>query len=171
MSKIDFASYDLTRPRDRRAVLNSISPDREDPRKYHEELLQIFRKEMAFRCGSEPDEAVYRDKADYFESIYQCALLLYMVGDPADAPLMWEAKHLNMDLGCCFDLQFLMGGGLLETIEYLEAHGHLDIANRLRGEISDGDFEDIVEWEQYRIDYHYPDRGTSKTAKGLSERK
>jgi hypothetical protein len=42
-------------------------------------------------------------------------LLLYLVGDPADVAVMWEAKHINMDTGCGFDGQFLVGATPLRT--------------------------------------------------------
>jgi hypothetical protein len=36
---------------------------------------------------------------------------------------MWEAKNIDMDTGCGFDTQFMVGARVDETIEYLEEHG------------------------------------------------
>ena len=47
MIEIDFSSYDLNSPRDRRALLLKIPPSREVVKKYHPELLDLFRREMS----------------------------------------------------------------------------------------------------------------------------
>lgn len=101
MIEIDFSSYDLNNPRQRRALLLKIPPSREVVRKYHAELLDLFRREMTYRRADRPAEG--DDESDYFENLYWCGLLLYLVGDPADVPLMWEAKNINMDTGSGFD--------------------------------------------------------------------
>ena len=152
MIDINFSSYDLNSPRDRRALLLKIPPKREVLRAHHPELLDLFRREMQFRRGD--DSA---DEADYFEHLYWCALLLYLVGDPADAPLMWEAKNINMDTGCGFDGQFLVGAGVEETIKYLENGGHTAPADYLKKLQACKDFDDLPGWERFRIHYYYPD--------------
>ena len=45
--------------------------------------------------------------------------MLHLVGDPKDVPLRRKAKHIDFDIGCCFDGQFRVGAGVEETIEYL----------------------------------------------------
>ena len=61
--------------------------------------------------------------------MWLAALLLYLVGDPADVPLMWEGKQINMDTGIGFDGQFLVGAGVEETIKYLEESGQKSLPN------------------------------------------
>ncbi len=106
---------------------------------------------MAFRTADHPG-----DEDDlYFEQLYWCALLLYLVGDPADVPLMWEAKNINMDTGSGFDVQFLVGAGVHETVSYLQAHGNDEIAAYLQQCEAAHDFDDLPGWEQFRIEYFY----------------
>lgn len=150
MTRIDFGQLDLNRPADRRAVLKRIAPDRATVREFHGELLDIFRREMAFRQDEDSS-----DEEDFFENIYWCALLLYLVGDPADVPLMWKAKQLNMDTACGFDSQFLIGAGLDETITYVEDNADTEMVQYVRRLQSSSDFQDLQEWEQFRIRYFY----------------
>ena len=148
MNELDFASLDPNDPRDRRRALLAIPKDRTVVRKYHAELLDLFRNEMNFRRDdSLPDED------SWFENIYWCGLLLYLVGDPEDVPLMWEAKHINMDVGCGFDSQFLVGAGVTETIRYLTDKGHTKIAEYLDHIQASGELDDLPKWESYRISY------------------
>ncbi|MGA2886540.1 MAG: hypothetical protein ABSE51_00710 [Terracidiphilus sp.] len=149
MTKIDFMSYDQSLPRARRAVLTAIPPDRTTVKAYHRELLDIFRKEIDFRKSLSSREVV--DEADYFESIYHCALMRYLIGDPADVLLMWEAKHIDMDMSCGFDIQFTVGAGVSETIAHLTAHSHAKIADFLQGLRAHKDFDNLEKWERFRI--------------------
>jgi hypothetical protein len=155
MIEIDFSSYDLDSPRGRRALLLNIPPNREVAGKYHPELLDLFRREMNFRRGENSAEG--DDESDYFEHIYWCGLLLYLVGDPADVPLMWEAKNINMDTGCGFDGQFLVGAGVETTIKYLEDRGEKAPADFLHELKSLKELDDLQGWERFRIHYFYPD--------------
>src|SRR5215467_5315256 len=125
MGNISFSLFDLSRPDGRQSALRKISPDRLNAKIFHRELLDIFRREMDFRKTKDGTA----EAADYFESLYHCALLLYLVGDPADVPLMWEAKRINFDTGCGFDAQFMVGAGVLETIAHLEANGHREVSD------------------------------------------
>jgi hypothetical protein len=153
--EIDFSSYDRNSPRGRRALLLKIPPNREVVRKYHPELLDFFRREMSFRRGDNPAEG--DDESDYFEHLYWCGLLLYLVGDPGDVPLMWEAKKINMDTGCGFDGQFLVGAGVEQTIKYLEDRGYNAAADFLKELKSLKELDDLERWEKFRIHYFYPD--------------
>ena len=66
----------------------------------HEWLRHCFAAELKQRLTN-PD---YEE----FESIYHCALLLHIISDLDDLPLMYSAKCSgDMDLGCGFDWQFL----------------------------------------------------------------
>lgn len=154
MIEIDFSSYDLNNPRQRRALLLKIPPSREVVRKYHAELLDLFRREMTYRRADRPAEG--DDESDYFENLYWCGLLLYLVGDPADVPLMWEAKNINMDTGSGFDGQFLVGAGALETIKYLEERGQQEPADFLEELKASKELDDLQGWENFRIHYFYP---------------
>jgi len=135
-------------------MLMSIPPERATVRKMHELLLDLFRREMDFRRAEHRD---YKEwEFDYNELIYWCGLLLYLVGDPADAPLMWNAKRIDFDIGCCFDLQFLVGAGVDETLKYLEDLGENETADYIKTCRSSGDFADLPRWERFRIHYFYP---------------
>jgi hypothetical protein len=159
MTEINFGRLDLNLPRDRREALKAIPPDRSSVKQFHNKLLDIFRREMEFREALSSRKAV--DDAGYFESIYQCALLLYLVGDPADVPLMWDAKHIDMDVGVGFDVQFLVGAGVAETVAYLKTQGHLPIASYLEDARSYKEFDNLERWERFRINYFYKSLATS----------
>jgi len=153
MPDIDFSAYDLGSPLERGALLLKIPPDREIVRKYHPELLDLFRREMAYRRG---DSAQNEDESECFEQLYWCALLLYLIGSPADAALMWEGKQINMDTACGFDVQFLVGAGVDETTQYLETHGQKEPAEYLKSMKDHGEFDNLSQWEQFRVHYFYP---------------
>jgi hypothetical protein len=155
MSEIDFASYDLNSPRGRQAALMKIPADRGKVKMLHGGLRDIFRREMDFRKTRDRTDADGR--SNYFESIYHCALLLYLVGDPADVPLMWAAKHIDMDTGCGFDGEFLVGAGVAETIKYHEATGNKEIADYIKESKIGLELNGLQEWEHFRINYFYPE--------------
>ena len=121
----------------------------------------IFGESRTQRADEGP--ACRDDEIDYYENLYWCALLFYFVGDPADVPLMWEAKHIDMDTDCGFDIQFMVGAGVDTTLKYLNERGHFEIAAYLSNMKSCKDFDDLPGWEQFRIGYFYPNR-TSSTA-------
>jgi hypothetical protein len=151
MSEIDIASYDLNDGGARQKLLETIPPDRATVKERHQLLLAVFRREMASRR-----EEGYDLEGDLFENLYWCALLLYLVGDPADVALMWEAKHINMDTGCGFDGQFLVGAGVDQTISYLRNNGKSEIADYIHNLKGLGELDDLGGWEQFRIHYFYP---------------
>ena len=95
------------------------------------------------------------DDDTFVENLYCCAFLLYLVGDPSDVPVMWQAKHLNVDTACGFDVQFLLGAGAERTLTYLVEHGHADVARELAAypELN----EDLQEWESFRRKYFFPE--------------
>jgi hypothetical protein len=134
----------LSRPAAREQLLATIDPN--DVRQHHAVLRDIFRREMEHRRETGGDD-------DYFENLYCCAFLLYLVGEPSDVPMMWQAKHIDFDTGTGFDVQFLLGAGLPATLAYLTDHGHPDIARALSEypELN----RDLTEWESYRRDYFY----------------
>ncbi|HST11185.1 MAG TPA: hypothetical protein VLL05_12485 [Terriglobales bacterium] len=154
MTEIDFASYDLTQPKHRYRILSKIPPDRAAVRMLHTELRDLFRREMKYRKSGSP--ALPNDEYDYADMSYWCGLLLYLIGDPADTPLMWEAKNIDFDLGCAFDIQFMVGAGVDQTIRYLESHGTNDAVEYLESCRRARDFEDLRGWERFRIHYFYP---------------
>jgi hypothetical protein len=160
MRDIDLASYDLNTPSDRQSVLNRISPTRDEARKYHAVLLAIFRLEMNFRRDADRidiERPCADGEIDYFEHIYWCGFLLYLVGDPADVPLMWSAKQTDMDTSICFDFQFLVGAGVDATLRYLRDDGDDEIAEYLEDLRKCGELqgESLSRWEKFRIEYFW----------------
>ena len=112
-------------------------------------VRDVFRREIDYRCDATTD-------GEYFENLYWSALFLYQIGDLEDVLPMWRAKHINMDTGVGFDVQFLVGRGVAETIEYLrkqddsEAVGAADYIASCR---DGGDFDALDEWFAHRIEY------------------
>jgi hypothetical protein len=151
MSETDVPAYDLNDGRDRQKLLENIPPVRAAVKELHQTLLDLFRHELATQS-----EEGYDLESDLFENLYWCALLLYLVGGPADVPLMWQAKHINMDTGCGFDGQFLVGAGIEQTINYLLSNGQRKIADHICSLKDLGELDDLEKWEQFRIHYFHP---------------
>jgi hypothetical protein len=93
---------------------------------------------------------------EYFENLHWCAFLLWRVGDLRDVIPLWRAKNIDFDTACGFDIQFLTGAGLNQTIEYLgssadpEAKPALEYIMYCRAA---GDFDDLQAWAIWRTDY------------------
>jgi hypothetical protein len=130
-------------PAGRERLLADIDPQRAG--EHHALLRSIFQAEMEHRRDGGGDK--------FFENLYWCAFLLYLVGDPSDVPMMWHAKHLDFDTGCGFDVQYLLGAGAQPTLAYLTDHGYADIAQELSAypELS----EDPQDWLTFRRGYFY----------------
>jgi hypothetical protein len=158
MTDFGFSGYDLDTPSGRQSALKSVAPNRDSARKHHPALLDLFQREMTFRKDDGVGEALPcgEGEIDYFEHIYWCAFLLFLVGDPADIPLMWAAKQANMDTACGFDSQFLVGAGLDSTTEYLNDNDQPEIAAYIDNLRNYGFFDDLVGWEKFRMQYFYP---------------
>jgi hypothetical protein len=158
MTEIDFAAYELKNPSGRQSLLKQMPPVRHVVSKYHAEMLDLFQREIQFarelRVRTDGGPVCRDDEIDYYENLYWCALFLYFIGDPADVPLMWEAKQIDMDTACGFDSQFMVGAGVDATIAYLREHAHHEIATYL--EKNKTMFADLGRWEQLRIGYFYP---------------
>jgi len=102
LTRIRFFIYmNIDTPKSREIVLASIRP--ENAPTNHELLLKILDKEIEYR----------REDADwdYYENLYWCGFLLFCVGDTRDTKIMWDAKNINMDTSCGFDIQNLIGAG------------------------------------------------------------
>src|SRR5215203_3225581 len=78
---------------------------------FHSLLKALFNLEVNYRNDEHND-------GEFFENIYHCAFFLFTIGDLNDVMPMWKAKTSNFDLGCGFDIQFLVGAGVEETTEY-----------------------------------------------------
>jgi len=111
--------FSIDSPSDREATLRGILPESAKAR--HELLRKIFLAEMDYRREGEDHE--------YFENIYWCAYLLFLVGDPSDTEPMWRAKHLDMDIGSGFDMEYMVGAGVKQTVDYLSQQGLERIAD------------------------------------------
>lgn len=158
---MNLSVFNLNLPRDRREILRSISPDRSSVRTLQSELQDLFVRETDYRRALWLHEAT--DDDDYFESIYHCALLLYLVGDPTDVPMIWKAKGLNMDVGSGLDCQFLVGAGVDPTIAYLNENGYSDIVDYLQTcDPRDMTPRALKDWEQFRIGYFYGSSSQSR---------
>lgn len=137
----------LEDPAARLEALRTVAPNRESARSNRQLLLAIFEEEMKYRK---------RDTEwDYYENIYWCAFLLYLAGDVGDVPLIWKAKHTNMDTGIGMDGQCLVGAGVEATLRMLKESNQFEILSYIEDMDEDGDFDDLAGWEKYRIEYFY----------------
>jgi hypothetical protein len=105
-----------------------------------------FQKEVEYRDALW--EGTVEDSGEFYEGVYRCAFLLYRVGNPEDIPSLWQAKHLNMDVGSSMGAEFFVGAGLPESIAFIERAGLTEsavIAEYIRGYFSQ---PDAMQWQE-----------------------
>jgi len=136
---------DIHSPSSREQALRNILP--EDAKQHQPLLQEIFRREMEYR-KSEGDQ-------EYFENLYWCAYLLFHVADLRDVESMWVAKHLNMDTGCGFDVENMVGAGAGQTIEYLRQQGADEAADYIEECLPEDSQTEIEQWSRDRRRYFY----------------
>ena len=135
------------KPQERTLKLRSIPLDQ--AQQEHEWLRQCFREELAERLKGEDYEE--------FENIYHCALLLHIIGDESDLPLMYSAKCSgDMDLGCGFDWQFLFMKDPQTLKSYALSINRPDIAKWLDKYSADYETEDMGSWLENTKEYYRP---------------
>lgn len=54
-----------------------------------------------------------------------CVIMLYRLKQAEDSSLIWKAKLANYDTVTLIDGQFLVGAGVVDTLEYLRSSGEL----------------------------------------------
>lgn len=54
-----------------------------------------------------------------------CVIMLYRLKQAEDSGLSWNAKLVNYDTATLIDGQFLVGAGVMETLEYLYSSDEL----------------------------------------------
>jgi len=55
----------------------------------------------------------------------RCSIMLYRLKQVEDSSLIWKAKLANYDTATLIDGQFLVGAGVMETLEYLHGSDEL----------------------------------------------
>ena len=112
-------------------------------------VRELFRREGNYRADESND-------GEHFENLYWAALFLYQMGTLKDVIPMWDAKHISMDTGGGFDIQFLVGRGVMETIRYcreLNTPKAIAAAEYLIACQDAGDFDGLDTWLNDRIRY------------------
>lgn len=138
---------DICTSSQRQKALQSIKPV--DALKNHGLLKQILTLEMVdwrSESGSENKE-----------NLFHCGFLLHIVGDYNDVELMCEARNINLESSCGFDVQNLVGGGVEETINFLEAAGKEKVAEEIKAAYYYKDFDDLPKWIANKKKYYYPE--------------
>jgi len=140
---------DLSNPASRREALRSVSLN--DPASRHGLLREIFDLERAWRESSD------QGRSDEFENIYVAAFLLYLVGDPSDAPSLYGAKFRtgDMDLGTGFDAQAIFGAGRSETLQWLLDNGYPEEHAQLSEWLALREDPSIENWAAGKRQYFY----------------
>ena len=86
------------------------------------------------------------------DTLHLGGFLLFLLGQLEDVELLWQAKTANFDTGSSFDIQFLVGAGVVPTMAYLQSIQQ-EWAEKARTYIEKceqaGDFQDM---EGYRLD-------------------
>lgn len=119
--------------------------------KYHSLLLDLLKQEMIYRAKDDEN-----NDDEYFENIYWCSLFLYKIGDIEDVNILWKAKNIDFDTFCGFDVQFLVGAGVNETIKHLQSKTDKDSTEALQyilGCKDAGDFSYLDEWYELKVNY------------------
>lgn len=98
-------------------------------------LQELLIQEISARRKHSDDE--------FHENLYWCAFLLYQVGDVQDIELLWEAKNIDFDTACGFDVQFLVGAGVEATIQYLRERENSDAKAALDYMVAYNDASDL----------------------------
>lgn len=150
---------DIEAPADRKFALRAIAP--EDASSHHSLLRRMFTAEVEFRrriahddLGDDDWDPAWGEDDNYFENVYWCAWLLFLVGDPADVPAMWHAKYkVDFDLQCCFDTESMLGGGPMRTVAWLREQGMHEIADGLTQWCEDDYGEQLARWSADRRHY------------------
>ncbi len=131
----------------RESIYQSIHP--EPPAELLPLIRELFLREVQYRADEEND-------GQHFENLYWAALFLYQLGDFNDVIPMWNAKHTNMDTGVGFDIQFLVGQGVEETLQWLRQQRD-PLSDRIANYITEcrnaGDFEELDQWLASKINY------------------
>ena len=94
---------------------------------------------------------------DLYENLYWCAFLIYRIRDVNDVDILWIAKNTDFDTYCAFDIQFLIGAGLENTIEYLSGKSDVNSQKALDYILSckdAGDFDDMENWYDGKFEYY-----------------
>lgn len=140
---------DLSNPASRREALRSVSLN--DPDSRHVLLREIFDLERVWR------ESPHRGRSDEFENIYVAAFLLFLVGDPSDAPRLYGAKFRtrDMDLGSGFDAQAIFGAGRNETLQWLLDNGYPEEHAQLSEWLALWEDPSIEDWATGKRQYFY----------------
>jgi hypothetical protein len=152
-------AFDIETPAARKRALRAISP--EDASRHHALLRGIFVAEVDFRrrlahddLGDADWDPAWGEDDDYFENVYWCAWLLYLIGDPADVPAMWHAKFkVEFDLQCGFDLENMLGAGPARAVSWLRDRGMHEIADGLAPLCEGVDAEHLARWSADRRRY------------------
>lgn len=150
---------DLETPAGRKLALRAIAP--EEASLHHELLRRLFTEEVEFRrrlahddLGDEGWDPAWGEDDDYFENIYWCAWLLFLVGEPSDVPSMWHAKYkVDFDLGGGFDIENLLGAGPARTVEWLRERSMHEIAEGLAHWCENDYADELTRWSEYRRGY------------------
>jgi len=72
-----------------------------------------------------------------------------------DVEAMWVAKHLNMDTGCGFDVENMVGAGVEQTIEYLQQRGADEAADYIEECLAEDSQADIEQGSRDRRRYFH----------------
>lgn len=143
----DLNSELLNDPHFRESIYKSMHP------KPVARFFSLARKMLDHEVTYRQDE---NHDGEYFENIYWVGLFLYQIGDLNDVVPMWRAKQTNMDTGGGFDIQFLVGCGVMETIDFLRIQRDPEcdsIASYIEKCRDAGDFDNLNEWLEDRIEY------------------
>lgn len=110
-------------------------------------ITQLVREEIRLRRA---------DQCHNGDRVILSALLLALLREVADVPLLWEAKCVDFDMGCYFDGQLLAFGGLDDTIRFLRqqpGNAASEAADYLDECRDDEDYEDIDRFIKFKLDY------------------
>ncbi|MBL8735793.1 MAG: hypothetical protein JNL12_05140 [Planctomycetes bacterium] len=139
-----------------KAILTQTRDDRSAAQAFAPLARALLPHEVRFRSTDDrdPDDT----DGNGFENIYQCALVLFDVGQLVDVMPLYRAKLTDFDTGLGMDGEFLIGAGLRATKEHvakLAAAGEPRAADLLKYlGLMDDQPARLEEWRAWRYRYH-----------------
>lgn len=116
---------------------------------HREEIRRLLALEIEYEKLGESGEEMLRT----------LCLQLFSLGHLEDVFLIWNAKQSSFDAGCSLDIQFLCGGGLAATKDYISRASLPEASDALKYLTECEQAGDFVDWtpqvtlENYRSYY------------------
>jgi hypothetical protein len=135
--------------KEREIILRGITPTKQAAVGNAAIALKVIELELIER------QMQTKDANDYYENIYWESLILFLTENVDYVRVIWDTKQYDFDLSIGLDRQFLVGGGVEETISYCKSYGLLEVATYIESMRDEGELSYLPEWTKNKIAYFY----------------